>query len=320
MSSEDADREAILRRRAVFLSAALSTFGCSPAGPPVEPTGVASAPPPQSSLQSATATAETPPPAPVRPSFAEYVKAEAPPFTVSATLTPDEQRQLEGQAQKWAPVYEKLERVWNDVPLCSLSSVECRPAWERTLRGLGDLEAYDVEPKCGYSQTLSAGYVGREDAHRRFLRRTIESMRAELATRAVDDGAETVFDQIFRPRAYAGACLSCMISIRVDERIIFDATSTAISPLAEQQLEAVAARLKSSKHLNVEVRGHADSTEADASGLAMKRASVIAKWLVDHGVAASRVKARGLGTELPLGSSVKAEGRVANRRVDFEVR
>jgi OOP family OmpA-OmpF porin len=42
-------------------------------------------------------------------------------------------------------------------------------------------------------------------------------------------------------------------------------------------------------------------------------------WLVAHGVAPSRLIARGYGSEQPLADNTTDEGRAQNRRVEFRV-
>ena len=43
------------------------------------------------------------------------------------------------------------------------------------------------------------------------------------------------------------------------------------------------------------------------------------KWLVEHGVAADRLTAKGFGATQPIMVNLTATGRAANRRVEFHI-
>jgi OOP family OmpA-OmpF porin len=65
------------------------------------------------------------------------------------------------------------------------------------------------------------------------------------------------------------------------------------------------------------VEGHTDSTGADAynQALSERRANAVLKYLVDAGVPAARLSARGFGESEPVADNDTAEGRAQNRRV-----
>ena len=71
----------------------------------------------------------------------------------------------------------------------------------------------------------------------------------------------------------------------------------------------------------VEVAGHTDA-KGDSEinlKLSQRRADVIAKYLVNHGVAAEKIVARGYGETQPIADNETADGRKANRRIEFRV-
>jgi len=71
----------------------------------------------------------------------------------------------------------------------------------------------------------------------------------------------------------------------------------------------------------VRVEGHTDNAGNAALNrkLSEARAQAVVKWLVDNGIAASRLSAVGCGSKDPLGPNDTAEHRQRNRRIEFDV-
>ena len=71
----------------------------------------------------------------------------------------------------------------------------------------------------------------------------------------------------------------------------------------------------------VQVEGHTDSVGSERlnTALSQARAESVVAYLVAHGVASSRLVARGFGPSRPLASNATRTGREANRRVEFRV-
>jgi len=71
-----------------------------------------------------------------------------------------------------------------------------------------------------------------------------------------------------------------------------------------------------------EVSGHTDSTgpEAYNQGLSERRAASVKGWLVDNGVPASRLEAKGYGELSPKYDNGTKEGRKLNRRVEIQTK
>ena len=68
------------------------------------------------------------------------------------------------------------------------------------------------------------------------------------------------------------------------------------------------------------IKGHTDSTgpEAYNQGLSERRAASVKNWLVENGIAASRLETAGYGENSPKFDNATAEGRKLNRRVEME--
>jgi OmpA-OmpF porin, OOP family len=101
----------------------------------------------------------------------------------------------------------------------------------------------------------------------------------------------------------------------------FKFDSSAIEPASEQLLNQAVDALNSASAVQVRVVGHTDSIGTDEYNvhLSDRRAKAVVDYLVDHGIAASRLQAEGRGEREPVQSNQTAEGRFQNRRVEFHV-
>lgn len=84
-------------------------------------------------------------------------------------------------------------------------------------------------------------------------------------------------------------------------------------------LNRVAATLNANPHLKFEVAGHTDNTGNYQSNvnLSESRAKSVRQYLIDNGVSASRLTARGYGPDKPVASNDTRNGRSLNRRVEL---
>lgn len=102
----------------------------------------------------------------------------------------------------------------------------------------------------------------------------------------------------------------------VGDRVFFALDSSAITPEGMATLESQAQWLKSNGSMNVTVEGHCDERGTREYNLALgeRRASAARNYLVNQGVAASRITTISYGKERPatVGSNESAWGQ--NRR------
>ena len=101
----------------------------------------------------------------------------------------------------------------------------------------------------------------------------------------------------------------------------FDFDKATLRPEAKAILDEAAALLAKHERVVVEVAGHTDSTgpEAYNQGLSERRANSVRDYLVEKGVRASRLSAKGYGESMPVASNDTKEGRAENRRVELIV-
>lgn len=104
--------------------------------------------------------------------------------------------------------------------------------------------------------------------------------------------------------------------------VLFDFNKASLRPESTAALTRAAGALKGSPKLAVEVQGHTDNVGSDQQNqkLSESRAQSVMKWLVDHGVPASQLTAKGYGKKAPVASNDTVEGRSQNRRVEMACR
>lgn len=114
----------------------------------------------------------------------------------------------------------------------------------------------------------------------------------------------------------------CLVEQTVTLKAVqFQTASALLTSDARIALDEVARSLKNQKNLNVEIGGHTDNVGNDGFNLQLsqQRAESVRQHLIGKGVAAGRLVALGLGETSPVDDNATAEGRDANRRVEFKV-
>ena len=112
------------------------------------------------------------------------------------------------------------------------------------------------------------------------------------------------------------------ILVNFQSSLLFDAGSSTLQPGAYDRLRGLARTLGNYPKSRVIIKGHTDSTGADAFNqeLSEARSDRVRNFLVAEGVAPSRITAIGFGEALPVTTNATPEGRAQNRRVEIEIR
>lgn len=102
------------------------------------------------------------------------------------------------------------------------------------------------------------------------------------------------------------------------DSINFAYKSTTVSG-SKSELKAAKKAIKRSGGANFVVVGHTDSKGSAAYNqtLSEQRAQAVVNWLVENGVNADQLTAKGAGESKPIASNDTAEGRAQNRRVEL---
>ena len=103
--------------------------------------------------------------------------------------------------------------------------------------------------------------------------------------------------------------------------VLFDTGKYSLKPGAREKLAKVAGILLAYPGLNIEVGGYTDNVGGDAMNqtLSENRAGSVRDYLVQEGVSANSVSAKGFGNTLPVASNDDSAGRQQNRRVELLV-
>jgi outer membrane protein OmpA-like peptidoglycan-associated protein len=108
--------------------------------------------------------------------------------------------------------------------------------------------------------------------------------------------------------------------IKIRDPFKFRFNKTELDPAGDPILEAVLAFLKEHTELKkIRIEGHTDNVGGEEFNrkLSEGRAASVRKWLVAHGIDASRLTSQGLGQSHPVDTNATEEGRRNNRRVEF---
>jgi OOP family OmpA-OmpF porin len=107
----------------------------------------------------------------------------------------------------------------------------------------------------------------------------------------------------------------------VIQGITFQQGKAVIRPESYKTLDAAVEVLKTYPDIRLEVSGHTSSEGVDQKNqqLSLGRAEAVKKYMVDKGIDAGRIEARGAGSAEPLDDNATTAGRERNRRIQFKI-
>jgi outer membrane protein OmpA-like peptidoglycan-associated protein len=99
----------------------------------------------------------------------------------------------------------------------------------------------------------------------------------------------------------------------------FESGSAALTPDSYAILDQVVKSLKAYPEVRVEIAGFTDDVGKDEYnlGLSQRRAEAVKLYLVNSGLSADRIVARGYGESNPVSTNSTPAGRAENRRIEF---
>jgi outer membrane protein OmpA-like peptidoglycan-associated protein len=103
--------------------------------------------------------------------------------------------------------------------------------------------------------------------------------------------------------------------------ILFDTAKASFQKQTYSVLEAITSILKEYPNAKFSIEGHTDADGKDASNqtLSESRAAAVQGYLVEHGIAASRLTSVGYGETKPIDSNKTKAGKANNRRVEVKL-
>lgn len=107
----------------------------------------------------------------------------------------------------------------------------------------------------------------------------------------------------------------------VIEGIRFDNNKATIRPDSQPLLDDAARVLTTYPQLRLEIVGHTDDRGGRDKNvdLSQRRAEAVRAYLTGKGIAAERLRARGVGPDQPVADNGTAAGRAQNRRIEFRM-
>jgi outer membrane protein OmpA-like peptidoglycan-associated protein len=179
----------------------------------------------------------------------------------------------------------------------------------------------------------------RQSSKSSFVARTFLSACSDAVFRKRRKESPRYQDYIFQKKVFRSLILLCSICAVLNTFVanaqetfnlspgkkitLTDAAFTAGSATLETSQKQVFVRLveflAKRDRLNIEIGGHADNqgNEAQNNALSLARAESVRAFLVEHGIAASRIRTRGYGSQFPIADNASLEGRTKNRRVEI---
>lgn len=141
-----------------------------------------------------------------------------------------------------------------------------------------------------------------------------------------DSDNDGVTDDLDRcPGTEAGVAVDAFGCVRKGsitlEGVTFELNSARLTGGSAGTLDSVATDLKKHPRLKIELQGHTDSSGSDQYNLKLsqQRADAVRTHLLEQGVPAGQLEARGYGEAQPIDNNATSEGRAHNRRVVMSV-
>lgn len=112
-----------------------------------------------------------------------------------------------------------------------------------------------------------------------------------------------------------------VITLSDQGEVLFAFDSAQLTPAAQEQLMGLMDKLKNADVLSIKVVGHTDSQGTDAynQALSERRASSVAAFLLEQGLAPDKLTSQGMGESQPVADNASEEGRAKNRRVELVI-
>lgn len=104
------------------------------------------------------------------------------------------------------------------------------------------------------------------------------------------------------------------------DNLQFDFGKATIRPTSYETLDNLASLLKE-RNISLKLAGYTDNMGPDAVNLRIsrERAEAVRTYLISRGVNPSKIQANGYGKENPIASNDTLDGRILNRRVEFNL-
>ncbi len=123
------------------------------------------------------------------------------------------------------------------------------------------------------------------------------------------------------PKPDLAVCRGDLAKLAAANPVLFPRGSAELEPASLKALDQVAQTMKACPGVRIAVQGHTDTEGSPEYNqrLSLKRAKVVAEYLIQAGVTAGSVETVGLGTSRPVAPNSSAQTRAKNRRAEIVV-
>lgn len=103
--------------------------------------------------------------------------------------------------------------------------------------------------------------------------------------------------------------------------IFFDFNATTIKSESVNELERLVRLIKENPTIKIEIGSHTDDIGSEDYNemLSENRSKSVVQYLINHGVTASKLSAKGYGEQKPISTNNTEAGRQINRRTEFKI-
>ena len=114
--------------------------------------------------------------------------------------------------------------------------------------------------------------------------------------------------------------LNTTTAIRLNN-INFSSNSSELSSESFPELDRVVTLIKENPFMVIEIAAHTDNVGSDPFNdlLSERRAQSVVNYLIENGVVAERLTAKGYGARNPMVSNTSDTNKAINRRVEFKI-
>jgi OmpA-OmpF porin, OOP family len=101
--------------------------------------------------------------------------------------------------------------------------------------------------------------------------------------------------------------------------LLFNLNESVILPPSFAELDALVQLLQHNNTILVQISGYTDNLGQEAYNrqLSEQRAHAVKNYLLNRGIASSRINTRGMGSQIPVASNKTPDGQQLNRRVEI---
>lgn len=244
-------------------------------------------------------------------------------FVFTPTITTEEYRQMLSKSPDWNELYDPKDR-------------ESKTRWE-----MFDYELACAE-LCGkghYSMRRKVRIVSQEEydawlkKQQSWYFNNVHNKGNKVVLNGKTENEDPFEGQVADSEAIAGAAAlkadiekalkdsaAVNTTLKLDY-VTFETGSANLTKTSKYQLDVLAEEFAAHPTLTTEVSGHTDNVgEAKANlTLSQARAAAVKTYLVNKGVADSRLRAVGFGSSKPIDPADTAEARAKNRRTEFKI-